>query len=143
MHEANYLEERVLLPLQRAISLLREAEQLAATVTQRTEQVKACEREIVALTQQKQQLVAGIEAAKKQALDTRMELQAQSREDMKKRQEEAAQWDAMREGVRVAHQREKELVAKVQKERVQAEKELAGIRHDITKRLESLQAVAR
>jgi len=42
-----------------------------------------------------------------------------------------------------ANKHERERLAEIQKERQQAERELASIRQDTAKRLESLQAIAR
>lgn len=139
--DAAYLDERVLQPLQRAIALVRETDKVEAILKQRVEQVAALERDISTLTQQKQQILDGMTAARKQAAEVRKELQEQIQDDRKKREQERADWDREREEWRAFKQAERDELAVIAKRREQAERELEAIKQDISGRLELLQKV--
>jgi chromosome segregation ATPase len=142
-HDASYLEDRVLKPLQAAVALVREAAALDATIKQRTQHLDAMEKEVATLLQQKQQILDGMAAAKKLAAEARIEVQGLVQQERTQRDEEAKRWEAMREGIRASQQQEKDALKRLQQERAQLQEEVDRIKQDISGRLELLQKVGR
>jgi len=142
-HDANYIEERVLQPLQRAVALMREADKLDATIKQRQEVVNELKKGEDGLKRKQAEWTALIEQAKATAATQRQELQAQLHADRQTREAERKQFQQEREALRAQQQAEQDRLATLQRDRQTAEAELASIKQDIAQRLQALQGVAR
>jgi len=141
-HDANYIEERILQPLQRAVSLLRDADQLTITITQRQAKIDDLGKELAMLTRKKAEAEAGIVAMRANLTEQRNELQALVQSDRLARQH----------GVQ-AHEQEKRAWAEekssslaelksIRAEVASAEKQLAGLKTDLASRLMTLKSLA-
>lgn len=142
-HDANYIEERVLQPLQRAVALMREADKLDATIRQRQEVVNELKKGEEGLKRKQAEWTTLIEQAKASAAQQRQEAQAQLHADRTTREAERKQFQQERESLRTQQQVEQDRLADLQRERQQAESELGSIKQDIAQRLQALQGVAR
>lgn len=141
--EASYLEERVLRPLQRAVSLVRELHEVESLLRQKQDQLSQMDTKIQAATNKQHELTAALDRMRDSLNTQRAETQAQLQEDRKQREQERMGFVQIREQLKEANQLERERLTAIQAERQQAERELDSIRQDTAKRLESLQAIAR
>lgn len=141
-HDANYIEERVLQPLQRAVALMREADKLEATIKQRQDTVSELQKGEADLKRKQADWAALIEANKANAATQRQETQALIQADRTTREAERMQFQRECEALRVQQQAEQDRLADLKRERQAAEAELAAIKQDIATRLDSLRKVA-
>jgi chromosome segregation ATPase len=141
-HDANYIEERVLQPLQRAVAVMREAEGLEITIKQRQATIESFTRGEEELKRKAAEWQAVIKTAQAQATEQRQELQGQLRADRQLREAERKQFQQEREQLQEQQRTEQARLADVQRERHAAEEELASIKRDIAGRLQALKGVA-
>lgn len=141
-HDANYIEERILQPLQRAVSLVREADKLDSTIKQRQAQLDEVAKEIAGLTQKKRDTEAGIAAMRTNLTEQRNELQALLQADRLGRQR-----------LLEAHEQEKQMWAeekaqclaelkRIRADVAAAEQQLTGLKADLAHRLTALKGLA-
>lgn len=141
-HDANYIEERVLQPLQRAVAIMREADKLEALIKQRQATVEDLTRGEEGLKRKHAEWQASIETAKAQATEQRQDVQGQLRADRLLRETERKQFQQERDQLMEQQRAEQLRLATVQRERQAAEEELQSIKRDISGRLQALKGVA-
>jgi chromosome segregation ATPase len=140
--DATYLEERILIPLQRAVQVMRQVGQAEITLSQKQDVLNQINVQISAATNKHAELQASIEHMKTTNAEQRMELQALLQEDRRTREQER------RDHLKIQEQRKEEIrdeqirMDKIKLDREQAERQLEGLRADLSKRLQTLQGLA-
>lgn len=137
--DATYLEERILLPLQRAIALVKKVGQVEITLSQKQDQLTQLDAQIKAAQIKQNELTATVERMKATNNDQRMELQALLQEERRIREQERT------DHFRVQEQRKQEVrdetarMNKIKHDREQAEKQLDALKAELSKRFQAVQ----
>ena len=141
--DANYLEERVLKPLQHGIALLREAESLAVTITQRQSQVDSMNKELAILTRKKQEMQDSLEAMRTNLTEQRNDLQALLRSDEADRQRRVTEYEREKEKWADEKRGWQQELTILHTNIKTAEQHLDRLKTDLSTRLQALQGLAR
>lgn len=137
--DATYLEERILLPLQRAIALVKKVGQVEITLSQKQDQLTQLDAQIKAAQIKQNELTATVERMKATNNEQRMELQALLQEERRIREQERT------DHFRVQEQRKQEVrdetarMNKIKQDREQAEKQLDALKAELSKRFQAVQ----
>jgi hypothetical protein len=142
-YDVTYLEERIIHPLKQAVTLLREEQALKQRIQQAQGRLDSLENDAKASERKQAEVKASIERLQQTLNEQRQDLHRQLHEERQAREQERIQFDRIREQLKEEGQLERERLAKIQKDRELAEKELDSIRSAIGKKLEALQGVAR
>lgn len=140
--DASYLEERILIPLQRAVNVLRQVGQSEIALSQKQDALNQIGVQINAAQNKHAELQASIDRMKTTNTEQRMELQALLQEDRRIREQERADHLKVQEQRKEEIRDEKARLDKIEQDREQAEKQLDGLRADLSKRLQTLQGLA-
>ena len=140
--DATYLEERILIPLQRAVKVMREVGKCEIVLTQKQDELSRVDVQISAATNKHAELRSSIEHMKSTSTEQRMELQALLQEDRRIREQERQDHLKVQDQRKQEQRDEQVRLDKLKQEREHVEKQLDGLRADLSKRLQTLQGLA-
>lgn len=140
--EAQYLEDRILLPLQRAINLVRQLGQVEITAGQKQDALRALDMQLQAATNKHTELQGSIDRLRASHTEQRLELQALLQEDRRTREQERVEHLKVQEQRKEEVREEKAKLDRIKQERERAEQQLDALKADLSKRLQSLQGLA-